>query len=250
MPDALAGALATDGLWLLFTGALLAGITRGFTGFGSALVYLPFAARVVGPFEALTTLITIELFGPLINLPRAVRDGQPADVARLALGAVVAVPAGVWVLSRVAPESFRWGVSSAALILLALLVAGVRYRGVLTRPMVFGTGALGGFLAGSVGLPGPPVIMLYMASSLPAKAIRANLMLYLFLADVIMLAVLGLNGFLVGTAFLLGALAIPAYAGGNWLGARLFRPEAEKLFRRAAYAIIAASALMGLPLWD
>ena len=243
-------ALATEGLWLLITGALLAGVVRGFAGFGTAMIYLPCAAQVLGPFEALTTLIIKDLTAPLIHVPRALRDGTPGDLLRLGLGALIALPFGVWVLSLVAPEVFRWGVSLIALTLLTLLILGVRYRGQITNRILYGTGALGGFLAGAVGLPGPPVIMLYMASTLPAAAVRANLTLYLIMADTLMLAVLAWNGFLVASAVALGVLVILPYLLGNWVGALLFRPDLEDLYRRVAYAIIAASAILGLPIWD
>lgn len=250
MSEALARAFATDGLWFLAFGAFLAGIVRGFTGFGTAMVYLPVAAQVLSPFEALTTLLIKDLTGPLIHVPRALRDGDPGDVARLGLGALVGLPFGVWVLSQVPPEVFRWGISLVALTMLALLIGGVRYRGRLTRPLIFTTGAAGGFLAGSVGLPGPPIILLYMASTLPVTAIRANSMLYLILADILLLAVLWWNGYLVVTALMLGVLMILPYTLGNWVGALLFRPGAERYYRGAAYLIIAGSALLGLPVWD
>lgn len=250
MFEALTSGIGTSNTIFLAIGAVLAGVVRGFAGFGTAMVYLPFAAQVLTPFEALTTLIVKDLTGPLIHVPRALREGDPADVARLGLGALLGLPFGVWMLSQVAPVAFRWGVSLVALTLLVLLVAGVRYRGRLTKPMIFGTGALGGVLGGSVGLPGPPVIMLYMASTLPVSAIRANNMLYLILADLILLAVLWWNGYLVASALALGLLMILPYTFGNWVGARLFRPEAERVYRWAAYAIIAGSAIMGLPLWD
>ena len=250
MPEALALAAETPGLWLLALGGVLAGIVRGFTGFGTAMVYLPIAAQVLGPFEALTTLIVIELTGPLIHVPRSLRDGHPGDVLRLGAGAALAVPLGVYVLSIVEPEVFRWGVSIVALSLLVTLVLGIRYRGELTKPMIFGTGAAGGFLAGSVGLPGPPIILLYMASSLPPSAIRANNMLYLILADVILLAVLWWNGFLVFSALLIGVFVILPYTLGNWIGGLLFRPEAERVYRTVAYLIIAGSAILGMPIWD
>lgn len=250
MPETLTDVLAMPELWFLSLGALLAGVVRGFCGFGTAMVYLPVAAQVLGPFEALTTLIIKDLVAPLMHVPRALKDGHPKDVMRLATGALVTVPLGVFVLSLVEPVVFRWAVSIIALTLLVLLVAGVRYRGTLTKPMIYGTGGLGGFLAGSVGLPGPPVIMLYMASTLPVRAVRANNTLYLLVADVIMLGVLAWNGFLVSSALVLGLLMILPYSLGNWAGAALFRPEAEKFYRLAAYAIIAGSALMGLPLWD
>lgn len=250
MPEALTEALAMPGLWFLSLGALMAGVVRGFTGFGTAMVYLPVAAQIMGPFEALTTMMVKDLIAPLMHVPRALKDGHPKDVVRLAAGALVTVPIGVFLLSLVEPVVFRWAVSIVALTLLILLVAGVRYRGQFTPPLVYGTGGLGGLLAGSVGLPGPPVIMLYMASTLPVAAVRANLMLYLILADVILLGVLAWNGYLVAAALLLGVLMIVPYSLGNWLGAVLFRPEAVKLYRLAAYAIISGSALMGLPVWD
>lgn len=250
MPDILATALAHPGLWLLTFGAFMAGIVRGFTGFGTAMVYLPFAGMTLTPFAALTTLIVKDLTAPLIHVPRALRDGHPKDVLRLGLGAVIGLPIGIYILSLVSPEVFRWAVSIVAILLLVLLVGGVRYKGRLTKPLVIGTGAIGGLFCGSVGLPGPPVIMLYMASKLPVAAIRANITLYLILADLILMITLWIGGFLVPSALMIGALMIAPYLFGNWIGALLFRPEAEKLYRWSAYAIIAGSAMMGLPVWD
>jgi len=134
--------------------------------------------------------------------------------------------------------------------LLVLLIGGVRYHGTLRPPMVYGTGAIGGFLAGSVGLPGPPVIMLYMASPNPAAVIRANIMVYLLLCDLMMIGVLHLNGYLVGSAVATGALLTLPYLLANIIGGWLFRPRYEQIYRIVAYFIIAVSALNGLPLFD
>lgn len=229
--------------------ALVAGLVRGFAGFGTAMIYLPVAAQV-SPFFALTTLIVIDLVAPLIHVPRALRDGHPGDVLRLALGAAITLPLGVWLLTVVSADVFRWGVSLVALTLLGLLWAGVRYRGTPTKPMVFGTGALGGVLTGSVGMPGPPVILLYMASTLPSAVVRANNMLYLILADLLLLGAIWWVGYLEVSALSTGAVLILPYLIGNWIGGRLYRPEAETAYRTVAYLIIAASALYGLPIWD
>lgn len=244
------GGLSDADLALLAFGALVAGVVRGFAGFGTAMIYLPVAAQVLSPFAALTTLVVKDLVAPLIHVPRALRDGTPGDVVRLVLSAALFVPVGVWVLSVVHPDVFRWGVSLVALSLLTILILGIRYRGPITNRLLFGTGAIGGFLAGSVGLPGPPVILLYMASTLPSQAIRANNMLYLILADLLILAVLWWNGYLVPSAVALGALMILPYLLGNWLGALVFRPGHDALYRRVAYVIIATSALLGLPIWE
>lgn len=246
----IAQVIATDGFWFLVITAAIAGAVRGFSGFGTAMVYLPVAGQFLSPFEALTTLMIMDLVGPLPNIPKAIRISHRGDVLRLSLGALVAVPFGVLVLGLIAPEVFRYGVSLISITLLILLIAGIRYRGDLRPPMVYGTGGLGGLLAGSVGLPGPPVIMLYMASAHPAAVIRANIMVYLLLTDVIMIAVLHLNGYLVVSAVLLGGMLTLPYLVGNVLGGYLFAPGYERLYRAVAYFIIAVSALNGLPLFD
>ncbi len=250
MPEIAASVLATPGLIWLIGAALAAGIVRGFAGFGTAMIYLPVAGQWLPPFEALTTLVVMDLIGPLPHVKRALRDGIAADVARLSAGMIVALPFGVYVLSLVAPEVFRYGVSFVTMSLLLLLIGGVRYTGALSRPVIYGTGAAGGFLAGSVGLPGPPVIMLYMASGHTPKVIRANNMLYLILSVVAMLAMFAIFGKLVLSAVGLGlALAVP-YLLGNVAGGLIFRDEAERTYRMVAYAIIAASAVSGLPFLD
>ncbi|KPU84097.1 hypothetical protein JI58_05950 [Marinosulfonomonas sp. PRT-SC04] len=250
MSEAIFAAIAADGIWLLAITALVDGLVRGFAGFGTAMIYLPVAGQILPPFEALTTLMVMDLIGPLPNLPRAFRISDRPDILRLSLGALIAVPLGVLVLGLIEPAMFRYGVSLIAIALLILLISGFRYQGKLHPRMIFGTGAIGGFLAGSVGLPGPPVIMLYMASPHPVAVIRANIMVYLLLVDLVMIAVLQINGFLVVSALALGALLALPYLVGNVLGGWLFRPRFEGGYRAVAYSIIAISALNGLPLFD
>ncbi|PRX37899.1 hypothetical protein SAMN05216257_105134 [Meinhardsimonia xiamenensis] len=246
----IAEALALEGLWLLLLGAALAGLVRGFSGFGTAMIYLPFAARVLDPVWVLVTLLVIDLIGPLPQVPRALREGEPRDIARLAGGAALGVVAGVTVLVSFSPEPFRYAVSVLTLTLLVLLVSGLRWRGELRAPMIWATGALGGFLGGAVGLPGPPVILLYMARPLPPQVIRANIMVYLLAVDALMLAVFAWRGLLEAAPVMVGLVVAPVYLAGVWAGARIFDPARVRLYRGVAYGIIAASALGGLPLWD
>ncbi|MDE0531716.1 MAG: sulfite exporter TauE/SafE family protein [Albidovulum sp.] len=250
MIDFFAPALAIDGLIWIVAGSFLAGLARGFSGFGTAMIYLPFAASVLPPVWALTALIVMDLIAPLFLIPRALRDGHPPDILRLAGGSLVGVPLGVAMLLVMATDFFRYAVSSVALLLLVALVLGLRYRGVLTRAMVYGTGCLGGLLAGSIGIPGPPVIMLYMASTLPAAAIRANNTVYLVLADLQILGVFAIRGLLESVPVAIGIMATVPYATGIGIGALLFDPERELVYRRIAYAMIALSAVSGLPFFD
>ena len=249
MPEALGQALQTDGLIWLFCTVLIAGLVRGFSGFGSAMIIMPVAASVLTPVQAITFLTAAEIFGPIPNLPAAWRTGRPRDVGVLLLGAVVALPVGLFFLSRIDPLAFNWILSFVVIGLLVLTASGWRYRGALTRRLTVVTGAVGGFMTGFAGIPGPPVIMLYMASTLPVAVIRANFMLYLFAIDVLLLPFLWIGGQLVPGVVLLGLCGAVPNMLGNVIGARLFDPGKERLFRTVAYIVIAASAIIGLPLW-
>lgn len=249
MPDALVQAFQTEGLIWLLMAVCVAGLVRGFSGFGSAMIIMPVAASVLSPVEAVIFLVAAEIIGPLPNLPAALREGTPSDVGLLALGALLALPLGLWGLSVVPQELFGWAVSICVIGLLILVMMGWRYRGAMTRKLIVGTGAVGGFMTGFAGIPGPPVIMLYMASTLPISIIRANFLLYLVTLDLILVPLLILMDLMVWKIALLGLLVGIPNLIANAIGARLFDPQAEVLFRRVAYIVIAASAIIGLPLW-
>ncbi len=249
MPDILAEAFATEGLIWLVLAVSVAGLVRGFSGFGSAMIIMPAASSVLPPLEAVIFLMCAELVGPLPNLRAALRDGTPKDVGLLGLGAFVGLPLGLWGLTTINPTAFGWLVSALVLSLLVLLMFGWRYRGHLSRNLTMATGGLGGFMTGFAGIPGPPVIMLYMASTLPISVIRANFLLYLLLLDLLLLPILWVSGLMVWKIALLGLLVGIPNLIANALGALLFDPAAEKLFRTVAYIVIACSAILGLPLW-
>jgi uncharacterized membrane protein YfcA len=249
-PETLAAVLALPGLGWLGLSVVVAGLVRGFAGFGSGLIIMPAASSVLDPFAALAFLTVIEFWGPLPNLRGALRDGDRTEAGQLLAGALVGVPLGLWGLSFLSPEAFGWTVSAVVLALLALIVSGWRYRPRNAPAGLVAIGGLGGFLGGVAGVPGPPVIMLYMAGQQAAAVIRGNFLLYLLGVDLIMLAILGSFGLLDVTAVLVALLLVPVYMLANAMGARLFDPGREGQFRAVAYAIIAVSALLGLPLWE
>ncbi len=250
MPETLAAALDTPGLWWIAAAALIAGMVRGFSGFGTAMIYLPVAAQFVPPVWAIVTLTIMDVFGPLPNVPRAWRAAHRRDLLRLAIGAAAILPLGLMLLAVIRPETYRFAVSGLSLFLLLCLIFGLRWRGNLRPPLVYGIGGLSGFSGGLAGLPGPPVILTYMASPHPPEVIQANTLLHLFVFEFLILGMIALRGELGWTPVLIGVMMIVPNMAGNVLGARIFHPGREKVYRNVAYAVIAVSAVMGLPVWD
>ena len=63
MPDLIGAALAVPGIWWLVGAIVAAGLVRGFSGFGSAMIIMPAASSVLEPFAALTFLVVVEFWG-------------------------------------------------------------------------------------------------------------------------------------------------------------------------------------------
>ena len=164
-------------------------------------------------------------------------------------GAFIAVPFGVAVLVLIDAQVFKYAVSALTLGMLAILLAGVRLETTVGNSVVYGAGGLGGFMAGAVGLPGPPVILLYLARPLGPAAIRATLFTYLVIMDIMLFGVFAASGILEREPIVTGLFAALPFAAAMAVGAFIFSPERAKVYRYAAYCIVGASAVMGLPVW-
>ncbi len=245
----LSALLATHGLGWLVLAVLVAGMVRGFSGFGSALVYVPVAGVFLPPAQVVATMVVFSLIGPLPLLPRAWRECARAEVLRLALGALVGVPLGVFLLTRLDGEVFRWLVSGIVLLTLGALVSGWRYTRAPASGVTLGAGFLSGALGGFVGLPGPPVILLYLGGRKAVAQIRAAILLFLFISDTLVMGVFVLRDMLSLQTVMVGLVLGAGYLVGGLIGARLFDPSRERLFRVIAYGIILVAALLGLPVF-
>jgi uncharacterized membrane protein YfcA len=250
MPEVLGHVLALDGLEWLILGTFVAGVVRGFTGFGTALVYLPIAGMFLPPIWALIVLVVMDVLGPLPTMPRAWRDGQPLAVSKMWLGMVLALPLGLMVLYAVRPEVFRYAVCIGSLLVPFLLSSGLRFHREPGTKMLFGTGVASGFLGGVAGVPGPPVILLYLASSRPTQVIRANISMYLVAFDLTLMVMFTLQDRMELTPVILGLCLVVPNMLGNLAGTAMFRPERQRIYRIVGYSVTIAAALAGLPLWD
>jgi len=249
MPDALGAALAAPGLiWLALT-FLIAGLVRGFTGFGTALIFMPVGAALLTLPLAVAVLAVVDLIAQPLILPRAWRKADRRQVGVLVLAAWIGAPIGVWMLTWVDDAALRWGVALVAAATLAALVSGWRYRGRVGKPGLAGIGGASGIVGGATGLAGPPVILFYLAGQVAAASVRANTILFLAAVDVVILVNLFLAGLVGAQAVVLAAVLLVPYGAGLLVGQRLFDPAYERTFRAAAYLVIAGAIVAGLPLF-
>src|SRR5271168_4875080 len=109
--------------------AFISGTARGFSGFGSALIFMPLASSVAAPRFVAALLLVIDFIAAAPLLPNAWRQADRKATVVMVAGALGGVPLGTWCLSQFDPVTTRWIISCFVGALLALLLSGWRYRG-------------------------------------------------------------------------------------------------------------------------
>ncbi len=231
----------------LLATVLVAGVARGLSGFGTGMIVAPVAGALYGPQVAVVVIVVMDSLPVIpVTLP-ALRIARWREVLPVTAGLMLMLPAGVWLLRTGDPIVLRWAISLAVLACAAALWSGWTWRGPRNMAVAAGVGGLAGVLGGIASIPGPPVILYWMASGLPAAILRANMLALFFLGEFLSIANLWAAGLFSIEPVMLGVLAAPAYFAGLALGARLFGLATPQTYRRVTFGLIVAAAVLALP---
>jgi uncharacterized protein len=230
--------------------AFVSGTARGFSGFGSALIFMPLASSVAPPPLVAAVLLIIDIVAAAPLIPNAWRHADRKAVAIMALGALVGTPLGTYALTQLDPLTTRWIISVFVFALLLLLISGWRYRGKDHMPVAVGIGGLSGFCSGLAQTGGPPIVAYWLGRPIVPVVARANILAFFAASDIFSAASYSLAGLVTPAAIKFSLVVGPAYAIGVLLGATLFGKASEVLFRAMCYVLIALAALIGLPVFD
>lgn len=249
LADPLFSFLTEPRYWAVAGVAALAGLVRGFSGFGGAMMFMPLAGLLYEPKFAAILLYIADDLAALALMPDALRRCVWCEVLPLGLSAVVAVPFGVALLVIADADVMRWTICILILLAVGMMAAGWRYRGRLSLPATLGTGALAGLSGGAAALPGPPVVLLWLGGQSEAATVRANLVVFFGFTALASGLAYWWNGLFTVESLLMSLPLIPAYLLPLHLGSRLFARSSERQFRMMALLLCAFAALSGLPLW-
>ena len=241
MPDLLATSFLTAAAV-----AVIAGMVRGFAGFGAAMMMTPVFSALYGPETGVSLCLLLEIAVALPLLPRAAKYVDWRRIGLLMAAAVAGAPLGNLVLTKVSPEPMRWAISAIVLSAVGLLASGWRFHGQWRAPVTLGIGVTSGFLNGLSGMAGPPIAFYYLAGNETVERVRANLTTYFIFVDGIALLVFISRGLVHWDTGVLGLCLAPAVIGGGLLGERLFPFASEKFYRRLALGLLVAVAIGSL----
>ena len=145
--------------------SVLSGLMRGFSGFGSALVYIPLISSIYDPKIAVVTLLLIDF---VCGIPFAVQASpqcQWREIMPITISAIFAIPFGTMILLYFDPTLMRWLIAATALFVLLIIVTGWRYRDRPKLPITIFVGLVSGLLGGAFQMDGPPVVIYWLGGT-------------------------------------------------------------------------------------
>ncbi|QQS14531.1 MAG: sulfite exporter TauE/SafE family protein [Rhodospirillales bacterium] len=241
-----AGLFAGTGFWFPAAVVLVAGLMRGFAGFGSAMLMAPIFAIGFGPTGMIATVVAIELAVSLQLFPAARRECDWRIIGPMSVVACLAMPLGVWLLSNVDKNAIVTAVSAIIVVFVVVMASGLRWRGERSVAAGAAVGALSGMMMSVTSVGGPPVLMYLLAGNDPPARHRANIIVYYMATHFPLIAIMFWSGLAGIDAIVRGIVLLPLMLAGSAVGTRLFDPTRERLYRGVALAILFCAGAFGL----
>ena len=227
---------------------LAAFVVRGLSGFGSAMVGIGALTLVLPPAQVIPAFFGLELLTTVNLLPSVWRQIDWRSLRWVIAGCAVTTPVGLTLLARLGPDPMRLVVSACLASIALLMLSGLAQRFTpRSTPGPLGALAVGGasgVLNGAAGIPGPPAIVFYFATTGMAVS-RATLVAFFLFTDAYGLAWAGGAGLLAGVGWKLIAVALPFSLLGIWIGQRLYARLDEARLRRLIWALLAVLGTLG-----
>jgi len=227
---------------IIFAGSLL----QGMTGFGGALVSMPFLLLYAEPMWAAPVVVlcyTINRIPAMFVL----RKNLMWDHSLLLLAA--AVPGaflGTCLLKSMEPGFIMKILGTILILFSAYKILSPGLKLAFSKAWALPTGFLSGILGGAFGTNGPPVVVYAALQPWAKEQVVGMLQSFFLFANFIIIVSYGYHGLLTPSVFGVSAVAVPLAIAGIFLGLRINRRIGQRRFEVILSALI---GIMGGILW-
>lgn len=236
--------LDPSSLLIACLGALVAGFTTGFAGFGTGLVasglwFHALPAFMVPPLVALSSVAA-----QIVSFASVRGAFAWSRAVPYLAGGLLGVPLGVATLAAASPLVLQTSMG-AFLVAYAIYQLALRQVGTIGawggRPTDALVGVGGGFLGGFAGLSGPlPLIWLQMRGGDPDSQ-RATYQPFNLVVLALASIGMGLSGQISMPTVVVALACLPATLLGAWIGARAYAIVSPRTFQHIVLSLLLVS---------
>lgn len=226
---------------VLVTIVFFASVLQAATGFGFAIISIPFFLFIFGPHEAIQLNILLSIIICLIVSWRNRRKIERGLLTRLVWGSLVGVLPGAALFVFLDERPLKIFISVVILLSAALLLA---QKGLKASPgKELTAGVFSGLLTASTGMGGPPLMIYFLGTKTDKTTIHAATNAYFVIVSIISFLLLFIARPLAAPIWTAGLLAIPFLLAGMLLGQWLFTKINQQLFLKIIYLLLIVSGL-------
>ena len=233
-------------IYAMLAVVFIAGIIRGFAGFGSALLTVPALSMLYEPAQAVVIAVLIEIPTSLGLLPIALRGANPQTILPMLIMCVLFVPVGTLLLTVINPEYVKIFISLFVLVMVVIIIRQKKLVTLFSPKANWIVGAVSGTSQGLTGMAGPLFATALLARNEEAPLLRANIIA--IAAGLIATSAISLWGYGLITVQTLvyAVVACPVILLGLWVGTILFRRLSHWNLRWVILVILVVTAIAGL----
>lgn len=233
-------------LGLLLGVAIVAGIVRGYSGFGFSAIVIAGASLVIPPATVVPALFMLEIAASVHMLPSVRRDIDYPNFWPMLAGCAVGLPLGQYLLVHLEPDMIRLYLALGVLISAVLIWRGISFRIGMNPALAALTGFLTGFGSGLASIGGLFAMVIFLGTRYPPAEVRAVFVAIFFAMYVYGVGLSVFNGLIsMTTVFIALILFIPMILG-IILGQRQYLSSTPEAFRRFALLLLMALASVGI----
>lgn len=236
----MAASFAPETLALGILIAFAAGLVRGITGFGGAMVMSPPLALLLGARLTVPVVILLETLAAMPMVVQTIRQVHWRVIVPIIVAACLTIPLGGHILVNADPLVLRRAIAATVIGFALLLLRGWRYSGPPRLATSVTLGGLSGAMMGATSVGAPPVILYLLSGPDPIARTRATLTFYLGATGIAVLAMLWTRGLLDARSGWIALVLAPGFYGGVVAGMRLFSKFNDRRFRQFTLLLLVA----------
>lgn len=227
---------------LLSLFVLLASILQGVTGFGFAIIAAPL---ILSLYDAQTTIVILTIISLTLNtyLSNKIKTNYNKDIlVKLITFGAIGIPLGIFIISTISPNTLKI-TASVLSILFALFIYIPKTHIKENTILTYLTGLVTGILQSSVGISGPPVVLLLTSYKLNPIEMKKILALFFLFLSTISLPLFFYKNILNIDRFNIAILMVPIAITGGFIGNKLAKKIPSQKFRLIALALVIISSI-------
>ena len=230
----------------LFLTVIFAATVQAITGFGFNIVGTPLLMLFIAPKQVVSLAIFGALILNLMVIHKTRGQGDLRMVLPMFAASIVGILPGVYVLKIVDGSVLKIAVGVIVVLMSLALVADFTVTIRRERLASIFVGGISGFMGGATSMSGPVVAMFLMNQKQDKAALRANLVRYFCLGNIVTLGILYFMGVMDTDVFQLAGYIVPGVLVGTWLGEKAFHRVSPAVFRRLIIVVLICCGLMSI----